>query len=478
LVLVGLCTVLFGLAAPAMATPLRPAATALSAAASASRSAIPSPYAPHSGKAVPGITGAAAGKADPPVSAAKRFAQLNAASHRAASHSAARHRAARHRAASQAAPAGPSAMATPGLSSWSGAFHGYWGTFPSQTLHGAQATQSLNPSITLGSSSPDIIYSPTLDPSGITCIEMSTIYFSDGDQVGAWDWCASSPGFKKVADVTSSFLGTYSTTISGHAFYSVQNVQTNPTTNSWTAYLYNYTTKAWDTFYTSANTSKLSNSGGGWDMNEAYTNYNASTGEGDYCTPTRGAFWETTGLQYQLSSGGAWTPPTPANSSTNLAYPRGSDMGCDGSGYALPTENSNWYVTNAGHAAAELIGAGSGKCIDTNGPVFANGTKEQIYTCHNGPGQTWTYNASGELTVDGGKYCLDATNYGTTNGTKLQLYSCRGTTNQEWTFSVKHALVGVGSGLCVDVTKYGTANGTQLQLWQCSDTSNQQWSWS
>jgi len=60
-------------------------------------------------------------------------------------------------------------------------------------------------------------------------------------------------------------------------------------------------------------------------MNEAYTNYNASTGEGDYCTPTRGAFWETTGLQYQLSSGGAWTPPTPANSvaSTSRSGPCG-----------------------------------------------------------------------------------------------------------------------------------------------------------
>ncbi|MEU6432025.1 RICIN domain-containing protein [Microbispora sp. NPDC046973] len=31
--------------------------------------------------------------------------------------------------------------------------------------------------------------------------------------------------------------------------------------------------------------------------------------------------------------------------------------------------------------------------------------------------------------------CLDATGAGTANGTKIQLYSCHGGTNQKWTWA-------------------------------------------
>jgi hypothetical protein len=411
---------------------------------------------------VPGVTGAAASRDDPPISATKRWAELNAASHRAA-----RHRAAGNR-------------PLPSLTPWSGTLHNDWGTFPAQTIYGAQATQSLNPGTVLPSSDPpaETLFAPTLDPSGITCIEMSTIYNDTGDQIGAFDWCVSQPTFKKITDINSSFLATYTTTIGGQPFYSVQDVQTDPVTNSWTSYLYNYTTNAWDTYYTSANTSKLSNSGGGWDINEVYTTYNSSTGQGDYCTQTYGANMETTGLEYQLSSGGSWVSADPTDSNMNLAYPRGSDLGCANSTFWLPTLNSQWRVTNGTHAAAELAGTGSGRCVDTNGQVFANGTQEQIYTCHNGPGQTWTWNASGELTTDGGAFCLDAVGFGTTPGTRIQLYKCNGTTNQEWSFSIKHTIVGIGSGLCLGVVGGGTTNGTPLELENCDDTlTSQQWTW-
>jgi hypothetical protein len=475
-VVAGLGLALIGFTAPAVATTAHPATTVTPTVTRASAAGIPSPDAPHSGKIVTGvITGAAARKADPPVSAARRFAQLNAAS----KSSAAASKAGTPAATSGAdAPAATSAVQPDTLTSWSGAFHGYWGTFPSQTIYGAQATQSLNPNVTLGSSSPDLVYSPTLDPSGIDCIEVSTIYSASGDQVGAWDWCASSPGFDEVVDVNTSFLDSYGTTVNGQHFYTVQDVQTDPTTNSWTAYLYNYSTGEWDTFYTSANTDKLSNSGGGWDMNEVYTNYDSTTGEGDYCTPTAGANFESTGLEYQLSSGGAWTAATTSNSSMNIAYPRGSDLGCADSGYALPTADSTWQVTNTTHAADPILGAGSGKCVDTPDSDFANGTLEDIYTCNATSAQSWTYNSSGELSVDGGKYCLNALGYGTTDGTRIQLWACTGTTNELWSFSLNGSIVGIGSGLCLNVIGYGTTNGTGLQLWQCLDTSNDVWSWS
>src|SRR5215472_15134932 len=81
----GACCLLLGFAVPAAAT-VAAGATAKPAPASA----IPRPNAPHSGKMVPGVTGAAARRADPPISPAKRWAELNAASHRAARHRAVR----------------------------------------------------------------------------------------------------------------------------------------------------------------------------------------------------------------------------------------------------------------------------------------------------------------------------------------------------------------------------------------------------
>ncbi len=471
----GLSVVLLGLAAPAVATTTRPAAPSRPAARAASRTAIPSPGAPHSGKVVPGVTGAAARKQDPPISASQRFSQLNAASHTAAV----------PRPSVDGGDTGvlpgratASAVKPNALPPWTGEFHGYWGTDPSQTIYGAQATQSLEPGIVAPTTGSQFIYSPTLDPSGIDTIEMSTIYDAGGNYVGAWDWGAASPGFAKTAAINSTFLATYATQVSGQYYYSVQNVQTDPTANTWTAYLYNYTTGNWDTFYTSSNTSKLSNSGGGWDMNEVYTDYDSSTGEGDYCTITKGDVFESTGLQYQLSQGGSWTAATTSNSSMNLAYPRGADLGCDNSWYALPTPNSEWNVSNNTHSADELKGGPSGKCVDTNQVKFANGTKEQIYTCNAGSGQEWTYTSSGQLTVDGGKYCLDVSGQGKTPGTLVDLWSCNGGENQQWSFSIKHMLVSEQSGLCLQVENASTSNGGQLELGTCIDASNQQWSWS
>jgi hypothetical protein len=459
----GIGTLLLGLAAPAVA----------------SRPAAPSPSAPHSGKMVPGITGAEARKQDPPASAAQRFTQLSAASRAAAAN--------RGKTGSSAASsdgglrlpaAKASALQPNALPPWSGEFHGYWGTFPSQTIYGAQATQSLEPGIVAPTTGSQFIYSPTLDPSGIDTIEMSTIYDANGNYVGAWDWGAANPGFAKTATINSAFLATYATKINGQYFYSVQNVQTDPTTNTWTAYLYNYTTGAWDTFYTSSNTGKLSNSGGGWDMFEVYTDYDSSTSEGDYCTLTKGDLFESTGLQYQLSQGGSWTAATTSNSSMNLAYPRGVDLGCDNSWYALPTPDSAWNVANNTHTAGELKGGGSGKCVDTAKDAFANGTKEEIYTCNAGSGQEWTYTSSGRLTVDGGKYCLDVKGGGTTAGTLVDLWTCNGGENQQWSFSLKHMLVSEQSGLCLQVANASTANDAQLELGTCAAASNQAWSWS
>ncbi|HEV3172947.1 MAG TPA: RICIN domain-containing protein [Actinocrinis sp.] len=125
----------------------------------------------------------------------------------------------------------------------------------------------------------------------------------------------------------------------------------------------------------------------------------------------------------------------------------------------------------------ELISAQSGKCLDTYDNHFANGTKEEIWTCHNGPGQTWTHTSSGQLTVDGGKFCLDGYANGTAPGTKVDLWTCNGGSNQRWTVNSNGTITEAQSGLCLDVAGQGTANGTQIDLWTCNGQTNQPWSW-
>ncbi|WP_217144455.1 endo-1,4-beta-xylanase [Streptomyces sp. AC627_RSS907] len=120
----------------------------------------------------------------------------------------------------------------------------------------------------------------------------------------------------------------------------------------------------------------------------------------------------------------------------------------------------------------QIKGVGSGRCLDVPGTSTTDGTQLQLWDCHSGTNQQWTYTTAGELRVYGNK-CLDAA--GTGNGTKVQIYSCWGGDNQKWRLGSDGSIVGVQSGLCLDAVAGGTANGTQIQLYSCSNGGNQRW---
>jgi len=128
--------------------------------------------------------------------------------------------------------------------------------------------------------------------------------------------------------------------------------------------------------------------------------------------------------------------------------------------------------------AAEVVGAASRKCVDTWHAKFANGTKEELWTCHHGVGQSWTYNSRGELTVDSGKYCLQVRDSHTWNGAYVQLWSCTGKANQQWTFGPDGTVVGSESGRCLSASDGRTGNDTQLIIDACTGPSDERWSWS
>jgi poly(3-hydroxybutyrate) depolymerase len=129
----------------------------------------------------------------------------------------------------------------------------------------------------------------------------------------------------------------------------------------------------------------------------------------------------------------------------------------------------------AGQANVMIVGTGSGRCIDVPGATSTNGTPVQLWDCHGGTNQRWTYTTNRQLAVYGNK-CLDANGQGTSNGTTAVIWDCNGQTNQQWNLNANGTITGVQSGLCLDVSGAGTANGTRIQLWSCHGGSNQQWS--
>jgi hypothetical protein len=128
-----------------------------------------------------------------------------------------------------------------------------------------------------------------------------------------------------------------------------------------------------------------------------------------------------------------------------------------------------------GTNGTEVIGSGSGRCLDINNNTISNGTRAQIWDCSGGANQSWTYTSRGQLVAYGNK-CLDAYNNGTANGTVVEIWDCNGQANQQWTLTSSGTVVGVQSGRCLDVSGAGTANGSLLELWDCNSQTNQKWS--
>ncbi|MEV8436012.1 RICIN domain-containing protein [Actinosynnema sp. NPDC051121] len=122
-----------------------------------------------------------------------------------------------------------------------------------------------------------------------------------------------------------------------------------------------------------------------------------------------------------------------------------------------------------------IVGGQSGRCVDISGGTATNGAQAQLWDCHGGTNQRFTYTSGKQLQVFGSK-CLDASNRGTTNGTAVVIWDCNGQTNQQWNVNANGTITGVQSGLCLDANGAGTANGTKIILWSCGGGANQQWS--
>jgi poly(hydroxyalkanoate) depolymerase family esterase len=120
-----------------------------------------------------------------------------------------------------------------------------------------------------------------------------------------------------------------------------------------------------------------------------------------------------------------------------------------------------------------IAGVASGRCLDDPNGSTTNGTQMQLWDCHGGANQRWTYTSGRQLTVTG--KCLDASGHGTSNGTAVIIWDCNGQTNQQWNLNANGTITGVQSGLCLDAAGAATTNGTKIQLYACWGGTNQQW---
>jgi hypothetical protein len=128
-----------------------------------------------------------------------------------------------------------------------------------------------------------------------------------------------------------------------------------------------------------------------------------------------------------------------------------------------------------GQQNVQIVGGQSGRCLDVPNATTTNGTQVQLWDCHGGAGQRWTYTAGKQLTVSANK-CLDANGAGTTSGTTVIIWDCHGQLNQQWNLNANGTLTNAQSGLCLDANGAATANGTKIILWSCAGGANQQWS--
>ncbi len=127
-------------------------------------------------------------------------------------------------------------------------------------------------------------------------------------------------------------------------------------------------------------------------------------------------------------------------------------------------------------AAAPLVGAASGRCLDVTGADSTPGTALDLWDCNGQSGQSFEFTSAGQLQTLSGTRCVDASHQQTAPGTPVIIWSCNGQSNQQWRQNSDGSITGVQSGLCLDANGAGTANGTPVILWTCNGQGNQKWS--
>jgi hypothetical protein len=201
------------------------------------------------------------------------------------------------------------------------------------TNRGAFANQSVTTALHPANGD-TVVYTPTLYPAGGSCIEVTTVYTASSQAVEAWDWC-NNIDFEAAVPIDSNFLSRYT---SGSGSYAVDIAQTNSASNTWTAYLYDYQSKAYDTLYTSSGSTQAGTVG--WDINELYSAVNGQ-GRSYACVDMAGKTFSSSGIQVNLN--GSWTAASTSNSDTRFDRPA-AEFDCGDRTFQMVNKYDHWQV--------------------------------------------------------------------------------------------------------------------------------------
>jgi hypothetical protein len=221
--------------------------------------------------------------------------------------------------------------------------HYWWGSFPrTNSGPGVTATQSISQTLRLTDPS-DILYAPTMMAADNSCIEVVTVHTTGIPQIWAWDWCKYIRPIA-VVDVNAAFMKQYTIIANGRTAYTTKNVQTDPSNNTWTAYLFNYQTGYWNKLYSQHGTDQAGLSFG-WDMFEFYSSTNPATHNTYVCGDLQKAGTQIESSNISIRRGASWIPGSPANTFWDpSSHPNPAAYKCPDIQFNIVQRNSDWMV--------------------------------------------------------------------------------------------------------------------------------------
>ncbi|MEV6954206.1 RICIN domain-containing protein [Streptomyces sp. NPDC051183] len=126
-------------------------------------------------------------------------------------------------------------------------------------------------------------------------------------------------------------------------------------------------------------------------------------------------------------------------------------------------------------AGFKLTGYDSRKCLDVRGGVSAAGQDMQVWHCHGGAGQRWTWRGASLVSDLRPDLCLDVRGGVATPGQDVQIWDCNGGAGQRWTVRSGVVLVSdLRPDLCLDA-RGGPGIGQDVQIWSCNGAIGQRW---
>ncbi len=121
-----------------------------------------------------------------------------------------------------------------------------------------------------------------------------------------------------------------------------------------------------------------------------------------------------------------------------------------------------------------IRGDGSNVCVDVPNGTAVSGTDLQLFGCHDGPAQKFTFTSIGEIRFGG--LCLDSEFADPVEGRIIQLFDCKanGRTKRNQQFHISGPIRGLNDQ-CMDVPGGSSFNGAALNVFPCHGGPNQTW---